>query len=114
MKVDVVPILVATLGVSVCMSVGAYQWGAENASHSSLDKAQEAFSKNDDRARGYNWPVFKQANSVAKLHCSDTPDGSLRVCAIRFPAIDPATGDASGTFDEPFACTKTACSWVRF
>ena len=107
----VTPAVVAAL-VAAIFCVGA-AFGSAMGSHS-LDSAQAAFEKNDEAARQYNWPVFKQANSIAKLHCTDTPDGSLRACVIRRPGFDPMTGERSNDIDEPFACTKTSCSWVKF
>lgn len=106
-QVAVVTVLATMFAIG--LAVGERFGGAH-----SLDAAQSAFEKNDLIARNYNWPVFKQANSVAKLQCSDTPDGSLRACVIRSPGYEPTTGAPIGDIYEPFACTKTACSWVMF
>ncbi len=61
--------------------------------------------------RGYNWPVFHQANSIAKLKCRDIT-AALRVCDVTIPTINPATGESDGWSHTPFACNTTTCGWL--
>ncbi len=76
-----------------------------------LDTAQAQFETGDDRARNYNWPVFRQANSLAKLACAELKE--LRTCTITSPAYDPMTGAENGAkIRESFACTRWSCMWV--
>ncbi len=75
-----------------------------------LDGAQAKFEASDE-GRGYNWPVFRQANSLAKLKCRDVRK-VLRVCDVVFPTIDPMTGQSDGWKHEPFACDTVTCGWL--
>jgi hypothetical protein len=81
-----------------------------------LDSAQHALEEAPEleRNRGYNWPVFKQANSFAKLSCQDSLDRTLRTCIIRSRTVDPATGELSAGLSvvDSFACSTTTCEWV--
>jgi hypothetical protein len=78
---------------------------------STLDDAQAKFEITDDRARGFNWPVFRQSKSIAKLKCRDV-SVNLRICDVSVPSIDPITGDRGALIHEPFACNRTGCGWL--
>ncbi len=75
-----------------------------------LDSVQAEFESRPD-GRGYNWPVFHQSNSIAKLKCRDV-SRMLRVCDIAMPTIDPMTGESDGWAHQPFACNLSTCGWL--
>lgn len=94
----------------------AVAYGAQALSGQGLDAAQKALEDSPDLARshGYNWPVFKQANSWAKLSCKDSADGTLRTCVIRMQTVDPLTGEKSAGLSivDSFACSVATCEWI--
>ncbi len=101
----------ALIGLLVAFALGL---ALSSCKPASLDSAQAALESDTrlERSRGYNWPVFKQANSLAKLKCRDVADRSLRLCTISMPSVDPATGAATGVdIIDDFACSTTTCEW---
>lgn len=78
---------------------------------SRLDRCQARFEASPE-GRGYNWPVFHQDNSVAKLTCRDV-SSVLRVCDVTVPSVDPITGAQGALIHEPFACNTVQCGWLK-
>lgn len=96
--------LVAATAVGVVVAI-------THSSPSLVDRAQARFEVSKE-GRGYNWPVFKQPNSIAKLNCRDI-SRRLRVCDVVIPAVNPMTGEKDGWIHKPFACDMSMCGWLQ-
>jgi hypothetical protein len=101
----------AMLALAAVIGVGILAAVYDERHHGSrLDRVQAKFEASPE-GKGYNWPVFHQANSIAKLKCRDV-SAALRVCDVAMPTIDPMTGQTDGWLHQPFACNATECGWL--